>query len=103
MKETKINLKITENIRKGVSGTVLLLPGLLVALPVLLLITGSVMDQYELEELLQPLFRERGAGEAFRYISVFWQDSFLSEYRRPGLLPFIRIALESCFLCSMWY
>ena len=69
MKETKINLKITENIRKGVSGTVLLLPGLLVALPVLLLITGSVMDQYELEELLQPLFRERGAGEAFRYIS----------------------------------
>ncbi len=69
MKETKINLKIAENIRKGVSGTVLLLPGLLVALPVLLLITGSVMDQYELEELLQPLFRERGAGEAFRYIS----------------------------------
>ncbi len=86
MKETKINLKITENIRKGVSGTVLLLPGLLVALPVLLLITGSVMDQYELEELLQPLFRERGAGEAFRYIS--WRPDFPS-FASYGKLLFL--------------
>ncbi len=30
-----------------------------------LLVTGSVMDQYELAELLKPIFREKGAGEAF--------------------------------------
>lgn len=69
MKEKKKNLKLSENIQKGVSSVILLLPGILVALPVLLLVTGSVMDQYELSELLGPVFREKGAGEAFAYIS----------------------------------
>lgn len=36
----------------------LLLPGMLVLLPVALLITGSVMDQYELKEYLSPVFTE---------------------------------------------
>lgn len=69
MKGNKINPKIKEEAGKGISGILLLLPGVLVALPVILLITGSVMDQYELEELLKPIFRERGAGEAFHFIS----------------------------------
>ena len=69
MKGKKINLKISDNIRRGVSGSILLLPGILVALPVVLLITGSVMDQYELAELLKPIFQEKGAGEAFQFIS----------------------------------
>ena len=34
-----------------------------------LLVTGSVMDQYELAELLKPIFREKGAGEAFQFIT----------------------------------
>ncbi len=69
MKGKKINFKISDNIRRGVSGSILLLPGILVALPVVLLITGSVMDQYELAELLKPIFQEKGAGEAFQFIS----------------------------------
>ena len=69
MKEKKKNLQLSENIQKGVSSVILLLPGILVVLPVLLLITGSVMDQYELSELLGPIFREKGAGEGFAYIS----------------------------------
>lgn len=68
MKEKKKNLKLSENIQKGVSSVILLLPGILVALPVLLLVTGSVMDQYELSELFGPVFREKGAGEAFQFI-----------------------------------
>lgn len=37
---------------------VLLLPGLLIVLPVLLLLTGSVMDFYELKGYLSPIFTE---------------------------------------------
>lgn len=69
MKEKKRNLKNAENVQKGISGILLLLPGILVALPVLLLITGSLMDQYELKELLGPIFQESGAGEAFSFIN----------------------------------
>ena len=69
MKGKKINLKISDNIKRGVSASLLLLPGILVVLPVVLLITGSVMDQYELAELLRPIFREKGPGEAFLFIS----------------------------------
>lgn len=69
MKEKKINLKISDNIKRGVSASLLLLPGILVVLPVVLLVTGSVMDQYELAELLRPIFREKGPGEAFLFIS----------------------------------
>ena len=69
MKGKKINLKISDNIKRGVSASLLLLPGILVVLPVVLLVTGSVMDQYELAELLKPIFREKGPGEAFLFIS----------------------------------
>ena len=69
MKEKKINLKISDNIKRGVSASLLLLQGVLVVLPVVLLVTGSVMDQYELAELLRPIFREKGPGEAFLFIS----------------------------------
>lgn len=69
MKGEKINLKISDNIKRGVSASLLLLPGILVVLPVVLLVTGSVMDQYELAELLRPIFREKGPGEAFLFIS----------------------------------
>ena len=69
MKEKKINLKISDNIKRGVSASLLLLPGILVVLPVVLLVTGSVMDQYELAELLRPIFREKGPREAFLFIS----------------------------------
>ena len=65
MKGKKINFKISDNLQRGVSASLLLLPGILVVLPVVLLVTGSVMDQYELAELLKPIFREKGAGEAF--------------------------------------
>lgn len=68
MKGEKINLKISDNIKRGVSASLLLLPGILVVLPVVLLVTGSVMDQYELAELLRPIFREKGPGEAFLFI-----------------------------------
>lgn len=69
MKGKKINFKISDNLQRGVSASLLLLPGILVVLPVVLLITGSVMDQYELAELLKPIFREKGAGEAFQFIT----------------------------------
>lgn len=69
MRERKINLKVSENMQKGVTNILLLVPGILVAVPIILLITGSVMDQYELAELLKPIFREKGAGEPFQYIS----------------------------------
>ncbi len=36
----------------------LIIPGIFVALPVILLITGSVMDQYELRDHLSPIFTE---------------------------------------------
>ena len=57
MKGKKINFKISDNLQRGVSASLLLLPGILVVLPVVLLVTGSVMDQYELAELLKPIFR----------------------------------------------
>lgn len=69
MKGKKINFKISDNLQRGVSASLLLLPGILVVLPVVLLVTGSAMDQYELEELLKPIFREKGAGEAFQFIT----------------------------------
>ena len=69
MKGKKINFEISDNLQRGVSASLLLLPGILVVLPVVLLVTGSVMDQYELAELLKPIFREKGAGEAFQFIT----------------------------------
>lgn len=45
-------------IKKILTVMVLLLPGLLIVLPVLLLLTGSVMDFYELKGYLSPIFTE---------------------------------------------
>jgi len=67
MKGKKINFKISDNLQRGVSASLLLLPGILVVLPVVLLVTGSVMDQYELAELLKPIFREKGIKYDFSY------------------------------------
>ena len=69
MKGKKINFEISDNLQRGVSASILLLPGILVVLHAVLLVTGSVMDQYELAELLKPIFREKGAGEAFQFIT----------------------------------
>lgn len=54
--------KVFAEIKKVFILFVLILPGLFVALPVILLITGSVMDQYELGEYLTPVFMD---GENF--------------------------------------
>ncbi|MCM1136570.1 MAG: carbohydrate ABC transporter permease [Clostridium sp.] len=64
----RLNSKIAGEIKKDLSLILLLLPGILVILPVILLITGSVMDQYELEELLKPIFQEGGIKDTFSFI-----------------------------------
>lgn len=58
-------------IRKIVTAIVLLLPGLLTVLPVLLLLTGSVMDSYELKEYLSPVFTE-----SMEFISWKWMPDY---------------------------
>ena len=58
-------------IRKIVTAIVLLLPGLLTVLPVLLLLTGSVMDSYELKEYLSPVFTE-----SVEFISWKWMPDY---------------------------
>lgn len=45
-------------IKKAVITMLLILPAVLVILPIVLLVTGSVMDQYELKEYLSPVFAE---------------------------------------------
>lgn len=45
-------------IKKAVITMLLILPAVLVILPIVLLVTGSVMDQYELIEYLSPVFAE---------------------------------------------
>ncbi|GFI45322.1 lactose transport system permease protein LacG [Lachnospiraceae bacterium] len=45
-------------IQKTLVITALILPGIFVALPVMVLITGSVMDRYELKDYLGPVFME---------------------------------------------
>lgn len=52
------NNKTAEGMKKAVWGLILILPGLLAALPAVILLTGSVMDQYELKECLNPIFME---------------------------------------------
>ena len=88
MKGKKINFKISDNLQRGVSASLLLLPGILVVLPVVLLVTGSVMDQYELAELLKPIFREKGAGEAFQFITWCLVPDFPS-FANYGKLLFL--------------
>lgn len=54
--------KIGASLCDGLRMMCLLFPGILVCLPVMLLITGSVMDQYELRNYLLPVFTQ---GEDF--------------------------------------
>ncbi len=49
----------------------LILPGILVALPVVILITGSVMDRYELKEYLAPVFMEGRDFISWRLVPDF--------------------------------
>ena len=54
--------KISVSLGKAVATFVLILPGIFVVLPVILLITGSVMDHYELTGYLASVFMD---GEEF--------------------------------------
>lgn len=63
MQDTKrYGKKIMASLCDGLRMMCLLFPGILVCLPVMLLITGSVMDQYELRNYLLPVFTQ---GEDF--------------------------------------
>lgn len=63
MQDTKrYGKKIGASLCDGLRMMCLLFPGILVCLPVMLLITGSVMDQYELRHYLLPVFTQ---GEDF--------------------------------------
>ena len=57
-KNEKVKQKITGNVRKTCIMIILILPGIFVIFPILILITGSVMDQYELKEYLSPVFMD---------------------------------------------
>lgn len=50
--------KVSVSLRKAVATFLLILPGMFVALPVVLLITGSVMDHYELTGYLSSVFMD---------------------------------------------
>lgn len=53
---------ISQSVKKYITVLFLLLPALLICLPVLLIVTGSVMDSIELKQYLYPVF---GGGEDF--------------------------------------
>ena len=50
--------KVSVSLRKAVTTFLLILPGMFVVLPVVLLITGSVMDHYELTGYLSSVFMD---------------------------------------------
>lgn len=50
-----------KELEKRILALILLLPGILILLPVILLFTGSFMDQYELKEYLKSIFMD-GTG-----------------------------------------
>lgn len=54
--------KVLESLKRTVITIMLILPGILVVLPIVLLITGSVMDHYELTGYLTSVFMD---GEEF--------------------------------------
>lgn len=58
MKHRSVQKMEWSKIKKVLVTIILLLPGLFIILPIILLITGSVMDQYELKEYLGPVFTE---------------------------------------------
>lgn len=53
---------VYQSVKKNMTVLLLLLPAVLVCLPVVLIITGSVMDSIELKQYLYPVF---GGGEEF--------------------------------------
>ena len=80
MQDTKrYGKKIMASLCDGLRMMCLLFPGILVCLPVMLLITGSVMDQYELRNYLLPVFTQ---GEDF--ISWKWVPDYptFENYKR---------------------
>ena len=80
MQDTKrYGKKIRASLCDSLRMMCLLLPGILVCLPVMLLITGSVMDQYELRNYLLPVFTQ---GEDF--ISWKWVPDYptFENYKR---------------------
>lgn len=50
--------KVSVSLRKAVTTFLLIMPGMFVVLPVVLLITGSVMDHYELTDYLSSVFMD---------------------------------------------
>ncbi len=55
---TKFSFVKKKELHKGILAVILLLPGILVLMPVILLFTGSFMDQYELKEYLNSIFMD---------------------------------------------
>lgn len=53
---------VYQSVKKNMTVLLLLLPAVLICLPVVLIITGSVMDSIELKQYLYPVF---GGGEEF--------------------------------------
>ena len=47
---------VYQSVKKNMTVLLLLLPAVLVCLPVVLIITGSVMDSIELKQYLYPVF-----------------------------------------------
>lgn len=68
MKFKDINLK---DIKKGITAFLLLLPAIFVCMPVLLLITGSVMGSGELKQYLSPIFAEEMKFISWRPVPEF--------------------------------
>lgn len=50
--------KLSGNVQDSLTAIVLLIPALLTVLPIILLLTGSVMDQYELKGYLNSIFTD---------------------------------------------
>ena len=57
-KKKKYRYKLTGNIRNRLTIIMLLIPALFTVLPIVLLLTGSVMDQYELKGYLNSIFTD---------------------------------------------
>lgn len=54
----KYRYKLTGNMRNRLTIIMLLIPALFTVLPIVLLLTGSVMDQYELKGYLNSIFTD---------------------------------------------
>lgn len=57
-----IGKKLYQSLRKYVTAGLLMIPAVLICLPVLLILTGSVMDSLEMKQYLLPVF---GGGEGY--------------------------------------